>query len=262
MRLYRLLLKAYPPSFRKEYEEPMVQMLADQARDEGWSAPFALRIISDLVRSLAVEHGRRLTTVFVRRRQLPWGVALLLGSLAGAATAVSGARAGGFHRGVPGPLADSTTLLVVANLLVIVAFTGAVLTARGQRSAQMSIGLTLMLIGQVSVAAHEVGTLTGASVPSLGAASAFPVMLGAGLIAAAMWESAEWSRWHAAATTGFLLFPMTLVFGAYPSVVSAMGSEVAADLLFKAGHMVAWALVGLTFAFATSSDRVPARRAR
>ena len=257
MRLYRLLLRAYPGSFRTEYQEPMIQMYADQRRDEGSSARLWFRLLSDLARSVAIEHGRRFAAMLGRRRQLPWGTVILVGALTGAATAVSGARTGGFDRGVPGSLAESTALLVAANFLVIAAFTGAVLSGRVKRSPQMNAGLGLMLMGQLSVIGHELGILTGASVPSLGAASAFPVMLGSGLVAAAMWESTEWSRWHAVATTGFLVFPFTLIFGAYPVVVSAMGSEVAADLVFKAGHMVLWALVGIAFALTTSRNSLP-----
>jgi uncharacterized protein involved in exopolysaccharide biosynthesis len=67
-RLYRLLLKAYPAEFRREFEEKLVQLFLDQHRDAtgggSRSAPlgFWVRTLKDTTRSASREHLDQLRT--------------------------------------------------------------------------------------------------------------------------------------------------------------------------------------------------------
>jgi hypothetical protein len=59
-RIYRLLLRAYPESYRRHYEEPMAQLFADQLRvADTWSklAALWLRTLADLLRTLPARHA-------------------------------------------------------------------------------------------------------------------------------------------------------------------------------------------------------------
>jgi hypothetical protein len=56
-RIYRLLLRAYPPDFRAEYGEEMVQVFRDQCREsEVRSLRFWANVIWDLARSAPALH--------------------------------------------------------------------------------------------------------------------------------------------------------------------------------------------------------------
>ena len=59
-RIYRTLLLAYPPKHRREFGEPMVQMMRDRLRDEGGGARTILvwvQVLADLVRTAAKERA-------------------------------------------------------------------------------------------------------------------------------------------------------------------------------------------------------------
>jgi len=59
-RIYRTLLRAYPERYRRQYEEPMVQLFRDQMRAaETWlgMARLWMRTIADLVRTVPARHA-------------------------------------------------------------------------------------------------------------------------------------------------------------------------------------------------------------
>lgn len=59
-RIYRILLKAYPPRYRRRYEEPMAQLFVDQLRianTMGKLSALWLRTLADLVRTLPERHA-------------------------------------------------------------------------------------------------------------------------------------------------------------------------------------------------------------
>jgi hypothetical protein len=61
-RVYRVLLKAYPPGFRREYQGPMSQHFRDQlslATSAGKLLRFWVRIIADLFRTVPLRHLER-----------------------------------------------------------------------------------------------------------------------------------------------------------------------------------------------------------
>ena len=61
-RIYRVLLKAYPVSYRREYEDPMVQHFRDQLRVAIGARTllrFWLGIVTDLARTAPVRHLER-----------------------------------------------------------------------------------------------------------------------------------------------------------------------------------------------------------
>lgn len=249
-RLYHRLLVLYPPAFRSEFEEPMIQMVADRMDAEGSTARLWTNVFADLFRTVVSEHFRTLVGS-LRARPFPfWGLLLVVGAVFGGVVAAVGASAGGFAR-ASGGAAESHVWLLVAYAAVLVAF-AASFVVRGEKSSQLiKLGIVVFAVGQLSVIAHEAHLLGIAmAVPSMGAASAFPVMVGAGAIAAGMSESVTWSRPQIWATIGVVVFPLVLAFGAYPAVVAATGSEVSADLVFKAGYMATWVLVGATFVLA------------
>lgn len=74
-RVYRVILKAYPAEYRREFGEPMLQLLRDQLRECGpgrwqvvrlWS-----RILADTLRSIPAMHMESLSTLggdMMRRR--------------------------------------------------------------------------------------------------------------------------------------------------------------------------------------------------
>jgi Clp amino terminal domain, pathogenicity island component len=59
-RIYRLLLKAYPESYRRRYEQPMAQLFADQLRTAntcGKLAALWLRTLADFLRTVPARHA-------------------------------------------------------------------------------------------------------------------------------------------------------------------------------------------------------------
>ncbi len=248
--LYRKLLVLYPSGFRSGYEEPMTQMVIDQINSEGSNPLLWIHLIADLFRSAIKEHVRTLLGSMRAKPAPLWGLLLVAGGVFGFVVAAIGALGGGFATG-SGSSIGSSMWLLVSYVLVLFAFTASVLVVEVKGSPLVGFGTLLMAVGQLSVIAHEVQVLNpGFILPSMGAASAFPVMLGAGLVAAGMSESTAWSKSHMWPLLVIALYPLVLVFGAYPIAVQATGSEVSADLVFKAGYMIAWAAVGAAFLLA------------
>ncbi|MEP6538613.1 MAG: hypothetical protein ABJF23_24960 [Bryobacteraceae bacterium] len=65
-RLYRVLLQAYPGSYRREYEEPMMQHFRDQLRGVSGASQlmlFWIRTMLDLARTAPIRH---------LENRLPW----------------------------------------------------------------------------------------------------------------------------------------------------------------------------------------------
>jgi Clp amino terminal domain, pathogenicity island component len=79
-RIYRLLLKAYPVSYRSRYEEPMAQLFADQLRTaDTWPklASLWLRTLEDFVRTLPARHAEPSRSLYgldqvARVPMVPW----------------------------------------------------------------------------------------------------------------------------------------------------------------------------------------------
>ncbi len=248
--LYRRLLAIYPSRFRSDYEELMTQMVVDRINMEGSTPRLWMHLIADLLKSALNEHLRSLMGS-LRARPISLSASLLvMGAVLGSVVAVSGALSGGFDTGSNGGT-ESSVWLVVAYSIILLAFTGS-LALRGLRGSPLiKLGIVLFAVGQLSVIIHEAHLVNMAlPVPTMGAVSAFPVMLGAAAIAAGMSESPNWSRTHVWSTLAVVIVPLVMALGAYPAVLNATGSEISAGLLFRAGYMIIWALVGATFVLA------------
>lgn len=261
-KLYRMLLGVYPARFRSEFEEVMTQMVLDRVEAEGSSARLWMHLFADLFRSALAERLRHLWRS-LRAKPLPLGGLLLAGGAAlGGATATVGALGGGLVPGPSGP-AESSVWLVVAYGIILLALLGSVVAVGPRTPPLIGFGTLLVAVGQLSVMSHEVQVMNvELSWPSMGAASAFPLMLGAAVIAVGMSKSSKWSKVHAWSMLAVAVYPLVLVFGAYPVVVHATGSEVSADLLFKAGYMIVWVLVGAAFLLVTSPSPQPSDEGR
>jgi hypothetical protein len=62
-RIYRFLLKAYPPRYLRRYEEPMAQLFSDQLRDATSSRGLVRlwsRTLGDLLRTVPMQYFERL----------------------------------------------------------------------------------------------------------------------------------------------------------------------------------------------------------
>jgi hypothetical protein len=82
-RMYRLLLKAYPESYRRQYEEPMAQLFADQLwAADTWSKLAALwmRTFADFLRTIPARHAETPASIYgigsaPSLPQVPWNQA-------------------------------------------------------------------------------------------------------------------------------------------------------------------------------------------
>jgi len=254
---YRKLLIIYPPGFRSDYEEPMTQMVIDRIDSEGSSLLFWVHLVADAFKSAVRQHLQSLLG-FLRAKPIPvWPLLLTIGSVFGCAVAAIGMFNGGFDHASAGP-AESSVWLIVSYAVVLLAFTASVLRVGVKGSPLVGLGTLLVAVGHLSVISYETQLLNfDWSLPSMGAASAFPVMLGAALVAVGMSESTEWANSHMWSTAAVAVYPLVLIFGAYPIAVQATGSQVAADLVFKAGYMVAWVVVGGSFLLTNPTNPQP-----
>lgn len=247
---YRKLLLVYPPSFRSDFEEPMTRMVIDRIDSEGSTPLFWAHLVGDTFRSALHQHARNLADSLRSKPTPYWALLLTVSAALGCAVAAVGAFNGGFDRTAAGPV-ESSVWLVVSYAIILLAFTASVVRVGLKGSPLLGVGTILVAIGQLSVISHETQVINAdLSMPTLGPASAFPVVLGAGMLAAGMSESTKWASSHMWSTALVAVYPLVLVFGAYPFAVQATGSEVAADLVFKAGFMIAWVVVGGAFLLA------------
>jgi hypothetical protein len=247
---YRKLLLVYPPSFRSTFGEPMTQMVIDRIDSEGSTPLFWAHLVADGLRTALHQHMRSLAES-MRSKPMPyWALLLTLGAALGCVVGAVGALNGGFDGAAAGT-AESSVWLLASYAIVLLAFTASVIRVGLNGSPLLGVGTILVIIGQLSVISYEAQVMNpDLQFPTLGPASAFPVMLGAGLVAAGMSGSTKWARSHMGSTALVALYPLVLVFGASPFAVEVTGSEVAADLAFKAGFMMAWLIVGGSFLLA------------
>src|SRR6266850_3269207 len=147
--IYRLLLRAYPPEFRAEYEREMVLLFRDQCRESDVrTVGFWAAVTWDIARSapaLRVEAWRESTRTMEAIMKLAAMLTLLVGVLG---ILNAGVDAGAAFMGtISGMHGVSLVLGVFAGILLLVAG-GAVLrpTERGRQAARLALFASLALI--------------------------------------------------------------------------------------------------------------------
>jgi len=147
--VYRLLLRAYPPDFRAEYEREMVLLFRDQCRESDVrTVGFWAAVICDVARSapaLRVEAWRESTRTMEVIMKLAAAVTVLVGVFG---ILNAGVDAGaGFMGTIGGLHALSLVLSVFASILLLVAG-GAILrpSERGREGARLALIASLALI--------------------------------------------------------------------------------------------------------------------
>ena len=141
---YRLLLRAYPASFRDLYGREMALLFRDQRRDAGGtSIRFWMEFMWDVARSAPALRLERVRARWERDFQTSEGTMktmAILAMLIGALESVNGMIelwAGGIVNGDRSSLA-SGTLVVVAGVLLLVS--GIALIRRATRAAELAVG--------------------------------------------------------------------------------------------------------------------------
>jgi len=151
-RIYRFLLRAYPPVFRSEYGREMVLLFRDQCREgDARTLGFWAAVISDVVRSApalrveawgsrATENNRTMGVIM----KLTAMVTVLLGVLSVLNTGVElGAAAQTIH----GAHAVSLALGVFAGVLLLAAGVAMLSpTPRGRQAARLAVLASLVMI--------------------------------------------------------------------------------------------------------------------
>ena len=147
--IYRLLLRAYPPDFRADYEREMVLLFRDQCRESGVrTVGFWAAVIWDIARSapaLHVEAWRESTRTMEVIMKLAGVVTVLVGVLG---ILNAGVDAGAAFTGTIGGMHTLSLVLgVFASILLLVAG-GAILrpTERGRQAARLALFASLALI--------------------------------------------------------------------------------------------------------------------
>jgi len=114
-RIYRILLRAYPPEFRAEYEREMVLLFRDQCRDgDVRTFTFWARVVWDVIQSAPALRAEATRTVEVVMK-LAAILSILLGAF-GIFGAVSEWMAAPQHAGT---YAIAVVLGVIASLLLL-----------------------------------------------------------------------------------------------------------------------------------------------
>ncbi len=114
-RVYRLLLRAYPPAFRAEYEREMVLIFRDQCRDgDVRTLGFWVRVVWDVMRSAPALRAERTRTVEVIMK-----VAAVLTVLLGAFGILGAINEWGAASQHAGAYVLAIVLGVVASLLLL-----------------------------------------------------------------------------------------------------------------------------------------------
>src|SRR6266850_6483178 len=148
-RLYRLLLLAYPPDFRAEYEREMVLLFRDQCRESHVrTVGFWAAVTWDIARSapaLRVEAWRESTRTMEVVMKLAAMLTLLVGVLG---ILNAGVDAGAAFAGSIGGLHALSLVLAVCASVLLLAARGAMLspTERGRRGARLALFASLTLI--------------------------------------------------------------------------------------------------------------------
>jgi hypothetical protein len=142
-RIYRLLLRAYPPAFRADYEREMMLVFRDQCRDDDVrSVGFWMRVLLDILRSAPALRAEATRTVEVIMK-IAAVVAVLLGALGIVGTVRE--LVAGYQQPVQAGYLLSVVLGVCAFAVIVGA---AVAILRGKRQAArpaLIAALALML---------------------------------------------------------------------------------------------------------------------
>lgn len=244
-KIYRGLLLVYPPSYRRDYEQPMMQMVVDLLREDArglGAGRLWLHLFADLFRSAFVEHGRVLSEWVRVRPQRAWGALLAIGALIGAVAA--GSLAATTAQG--SAVGRSSLWFTAAYAMILVGFLGVFLVRRKKGSGLLLAGVVLTTVAHLPVITYEFALSTGRTFPARAAeASGFLIMAGVGLVGMGMKETSQWSRVASRSTLVVLLYPLTLVFG-YTALVNAVGgAQLTADFLFRGGYFLSWVVLGL-----------------
>jgi hypothetical protein len=249
-RIYRSLLRLYPADYRATYTEPMVQLFADQVRDEGAGRSW-FRAMGDVPRSAVSEHLRRNRTVAHSMSVAPSPTSRLLGTLGVVGGAVLLLGFVNLEQWTPD----------LFNLRLILFNLGAIAIAIGVHFRQASAGRLLSLSAAIAViaanAAYLVLILRAINAPGeIGPGDYQPAWLWP-YVGGAMWLSDAWfglvtfrlrvlNRWSALALLigSLAAFAGMGIFGLAPT-----GSVMEAIILTgMALHGLAWVLLGLEVA--------------
>ncbi len=145
-RIYRLLLRAYPPDFRAEYEREMVLLFRDQCRESDVrTLGFWTAVICDVARSapaLRMEAWRQNTRTMEVSMKLAAILTVLLGVL-GIANAVVEWVAGS-KGAIDGAYVLAVVLGVLASALLLGA--GVAILLRRQQAARLALFASLVSV--------------------------------------------------------------------------------------------------------------------
>ena len=151
--IYRLLLRAYPPDFRAEYEREMMLLFRDQCRESDVrTVGFWAAVIWDIARSAP---ALRAEAWFTRGRErirtmgVTMKIAAMLTVLAGVLGILNAGVDGGaaFAGTIGGMHALSLVLSILASVLLLAA--GAAIlrpTERGRQAARLALLASLVLM--------------------------------------------------------------------------------------------------------------------
>ena len=148
-RIYRLLLRAYPPDFRGQYEREMVLLFRDQCRESDVrSLGFWAKVFYDVARSapaLRMEAWRQNTRTMEVIMKLAAVVTVLVGVLG---ILNAGVDAGAAYAGTIGGMhALSLVLSVLASVLLLAAGAATMRpTERGRGAGRLALFASLALI--------------------------------------------------------------------------------------------------------------------
>jgi hypothetical protein len=152
-RIYRLLLRAYPPGFRAEYGREMVVLFRDQCRESDVrTLGFWARVIHDIMKSapaLRVEAWRARAREHTRTVEVIMKLAAFLTVLLGALGILNaGIEAGaGLSGTIQGTHAVSLVLGVFASALLLGAGIAMLSrTPRGRQAARLAVLASLVLV--------------------------------------------------------------------------------------------------------------------
>src|SRR5436190_15343258 len=137
-RIYRLLLRAYPPAFRAEYGREMVLVFRDQCRDgDVRTLGFWVRVLWDVVRSAPALRAEATRTVEVIMK-----LAAILTVLLGAYGILGAMNEWGAASQHAGTYVLAIVLGVAASLLLLGAGVGILLQKR--QAARLALALSLV----------------------------------------------------------------------------------------------------------------------
>ena len=239
-RVYRGLLRLYPADYRERYSDQMVQLFADQVRDDGAGRSW-LRAMGDLPGSAISEHLRRNRTMAQSLTLAPTPAGRLLGLLG----AIGGAflLLGFINLDAWSPELFNLRLLAFDLGAIAVGLAAFPRHARVSRSLALASSLPVI----VANAAYTLFTLKGENQP-------IDVFI---LTAAAMWLSDAWfglitlrlgvlSRWSALA----LLVGSVAAFAGMGNFGLAPEGSLAEKIILTGVVVqgVAWVVLGLEIA--------------